>query len=264
MRTFLTFIVFMTAFSISSLAQEDFKVIKVNGSIVMKGNNQSLETGTVFSDRETLVFKTEDANAAVINPRKGRLILTSKSHDLSAASSNYLPAMYSMSTRGGTLNNLISLQTHFSGRYAVLDRSKIVIDEESFPMNNEKFFFFRYVYRGEEINKKLEFSYDTLIIDKKNLYAVDGRPIPRPDNTSIKLFYRNGENSIMINEFNLIFPDTKQIKEEVKIILDAVKDRTPREQIGEVNAYISEEYGKVSQANLTDWLDRNFGLIMIK
>jgi len=264
MKTLFTSLVFLFVFSLISYGQEDFKVIKVNGSILMKTNNVSLQTGTVFSEKETLVFGTDDASAAVINAQKGRMILTSKNHDLSAASSNYLPAMYNISTRGGSLANLIDLQNHFSGKYVVLDRSEIVLDDLSFPMDNDSFFFFRYVFKGEEINKKLEYSADTLILDKKSLYTIDGKPIPRPDNTTIKLFYRTGDKSIQINEFNLIFPDTKKLKEEVKIILDIMKERTPKEKVGEINAYLYEEYGKVYQQNLTSWLNDNFGLVLIK
>lgn len=264
MKTLFTSLVFLCAFSLISYGQEDFKVIKVNGSIMMKTNNVSLQTGTVFSEKETLVFGTDEASAAVINAQKGRMILTSKNHDLSAASSNYLPAMYNISTRGGSLANLIDLQNHFSGKYVVLDRSEIVLDDLSFPMDKDNFFFFRYVFKGEEINKKLEYSADTLILDKKSLYTIDGKPIPRPDNTAIKLFYRTGDKSIQINEFNLIFPDTKKLKEEVKIILDIMNERTPKEQVGEINAYLYEEYGKVYQQNLTSWLNDNFGLVLIK
>jgi hypothetical protein len=264
MRASLFSLVFILIFSAISSGQEDFKVIKVNGSIVLKTNNVSLQTGTVFSDKETLVFRTDDATAAVINAQKGRMILTSKNHDLSAAQTNYLPAMYNVSTRGGSLSNLIDLQNHFSGKYVVLDRQEIVMDEENFPMDKDSFFFLRYAYKGEEINKKLEYSGDTLIIDKKSLYAIDANPIPRPDNTSIKLFYRAGGQSVMINEFNLIFPDTKQLKEEVRIIIDTMKDRSAKEQVGEINAYIYDLYGKVYQPNLLSWLKKNLGLEIIR
>lgn len=264
MRAILISLVCLSIFSLASFSQDNFKVIKVNGAIVLKAKGVSLETGTVFSDREELLFRTDDATAAVINSQKGRMILTSKNHNLSDARSNYLPAMYNISTRGGSLSNFIDLQNHFSGKYVVLEKQKIVLDVVTFPMDNEHFFFLRYTYKGEEINKKLEYSADTLILDKKSLYTVDGRPIPRPDNTSIKLFYRNAGESVQINEFNLIFPDTKQLKTEVKIIIDTMKERSPKDQVGEITAYIYDQYGKVYQQNLLSWLDNNFGLIVIK
>lgn len=240
--------------------QANFRVIKVNGTIVLKDKGVSLETGTIFTDKEDLLFRTEDANAAVINPQKGRMILTNKNHDLSAASSNYLPAMYNISTRGGLEDDPSDLQNFFSGKYVVLDIQKIVPDASLYPMDKNDFFFLRYIYKGEEINKKLEFSGDTLIIDKKGLYTVDGKPIPSPDNTLIKLFYRKGGESVMVSEFNLIFPDTKQLQNEVSIILDAMKDNSSSQKIGEVRGYINDQYGKIYKPDLLSWLDKNFGL----
>ena len=245
---------------IDSTGQDNFKVIKVNGTIVLKTKGISLETGTVFSEKEDLLFRTEDATAAVINSQRGRMILTNDNHDLSKASSNYLPSMYNINTRGGSLINLIDLQIHFSGKYVVLGRQTIEMDNKNFPMNKENFFFLRYLYKGEEINKKLDYSGDTLIIDKESLYTVDGNPIPSPDNTSIRLFYHKGSESVPVSEFDLIFPDIKQINKEIRIILDEIKDKDVKLKIGEINAHINEFYGKTDRDNLVIWLEKNFGL----
>ena len=254
------FLLFSTVYS-----QENFKVIKVNGTILLKQKNISLETGTVFSEKEDLLFRNEDATAAVINSQKGRMILTSSNHDLSAARSNYLPSMYNLSTRGVnssniSLDNLEDIQNHFSGKYVILEKEKIVMDNKTFPMNKDSFFFLRYIYKGEEINKKLEYSGDTVIIDKQNLFTIDGRPIPSPDNTSITLYYHKGSDSYQISEFDLIFPDMNQFKKEIKIILDEIKNKSLKEKVGEVNGFINEFYGKVYYGNLVSWLSENFEL----
>jgi hypothetical protein len=246
--------------SFSSFSQENFKVIKVNGTIVLKTKGVSLETGTVFNEKEELLFRTDDANAAVINQQKGRLIITSKNHNLAAASSNYLPAMYNISSRGVAFGDQANLQELFSGNYVVLDRQGVTIDTETYPMDKDHFFFFRYIYKGEEINKKLSYSGDTLIIDKKGLYTVDGNPISSPDNSLIKLFYRKGTESTLISEFNLIFPDTKQLKEEVTVILESMPDRTTSQKIAEVNSYINDQYGKIYKGDLLSWLDKCLNL----
>ncbi|HZL77147.1 MAG TPA: hypothetical protein VFB97_05550 [Bacteroidales bacterium] len=245
--------------SFNSFGQENFKVIKVNGTIVLKTKGVSLETGTVFNEKEDLLFRTDDANAAVINPQKGRLIITSKNHNLASASSNYLPAMYNISTRGA-FENPEKLQDIFSGKYVILDKQQLVIDKSDYPMDKDHFFFLRYVYKGEEINKKLDYSGDTLIIDKKGLYTVDGQPIPSPDNTSIRLFYRNGNESINLSEFDLIFPDTRQLGAEVKVILESMPNRSPSQKIAEVKSYISDQYGKINQEDLLSWLEKSFNL----
>ncbi|HEY5470784.1 MAG TPA: hypothetical protein VIK07_09700 [Bacteroidales bacterium] len=260
MKSITPIIFFMFILINSMFCQTDFKVIKVNGTILQKTKGTSLETGTVFSDKEELVFRSEDATAAVINSQVGRLVLTSKNHDLASARSNYLPAMYNISSRSISISDNSDLSSLFSGKYVVLERQSIEIDDKAFPMNNDHFFFLRYVFNGEDINKKLDYSGDTLIIERKNLFTVDGKPIPSADNTSIKLFYRKGTESVSISEFDLIFPDMNQLKKEVKVILDEIKGKPVKEKIGEIGSYINENYGKVRSENLTTWLKSNFGL----
>jgi len=265
MKTILLLLVFLLP-GLNLFSQENFKVIKVNGTIVIKAKGISLETGTVFAENEDLLFRSEDATAAVINSQKGRMILTNANHDLKTAKSNFLPSMYNISTRGGAISNLADLQNHFSGNYVVLDKLSMTIDRSNFPMDNSHFFFIKYLYKNETINKKLSFSGDTLIIDKKNLYTVDGNPIPSPDNPSVSLYYMNGKDIngkdilIMINTFNLLFPDMAQLKKEVKIIVDEMKGKTFKEKFNETNSYINDLYGKVYQVCLLDWLRNSMGL----
>jgi len=255
----LTIILF--SFTITPLfSQNDFKVIKVNGTILIKERNVSLETGTVFSEKEDLLFRTEDATAAVINSQRGRLVITSKNHDLAAARSNYLPSMYNISSRGGFLSKNTDLSSHFSGKYVVLDREGTAIDRNSFPMDKDHFFYLRYRYKNEDINKKLGSSDDSLIIDKKALFTVDGNPIPSADNTSIKLFYHRDNESIFISQFDLIFPDMTQLSRETGVIINEIKNKTTSDKINEVGAYINEFYGRIAYEPLKTWLEKRFGL----
>lgn len=246
--------------ALPSFGQDNYKVIKVNGTILLKAKGISLQTGTVFSETDGLVFNSDDATAAVINSRKGRLILTSKNHDISTASSNSLPAMYNIASRGATLISLKDLQNYFSGKFAVLNTQFLVLHTASFPMDNQNFFFLRYPYKGQEINKKLDFSGDTLIISRSKLYTVDGKPIPSPDNAEISLFYRKGSESLLVNKFDLIFPDEKQLKKEVQVILDEFAGKTYKEKVNEIDSFINENYGKVSMENLRSWLKINFNI----
>jgi len=253
--------IFISVLAFARLAgQADFRVIKVNGTILIRDRNVSLETGTVFNEKEDLVFRTDDATAAVINAQKGRLVISSRSHDLANSRSNYLPSMYNISSRGGSLSKSSDLASRFSGRYVVLDREEIEIDNSAFPMDKDHFFFLRYRYKNEDINKKLEFRGDTLIIDKHSLFTVDGNPIPSADNTTIKLYYRKGSESVYISQFDLIFPDLQQLAKEVGIMLKEMKDKTTDNKINEVGGFVNEFYGKVEYESLKKWLAARFSL----
>ncbi len=260
MKTIISALLFLLISIGPALGQVDFRVIKVNGSILLKTRGVSLETGTVFSDKEDLLFRSEDATAAVINSQRGRLVISNKNHDLSSAKSNYMPSMYNISSRGGLILTNADLGGLFSGKYVVLEKQGIELDKVSFPMDKDNFFFLRYIYKGEEINKKLGYSGDTLVIDKSTLFTVDGNPIPNADNTRIKLFYRKGSESLFISEFDLIFPDMKQLAKEVGIILNEMKGKPADVTVSEVGSYINEFYGKLSPDQLTKWLQIKFGV----
>ena len=90
--------------------------------------------------------------------------------------------------------------------------------------------------------------------------TIDGNPIPSADNTKIKLFYRKGTESVFISEFDLIFPDMKQLKKEIAVILGEIKGKPAKEKVGEIDSFISEFYGKVQRENLAKWLESNFGI----
>ncbi len=260
MKSFIHFLLFLFIFTPHLFSQTDFKVIKVNGSILLRERGISLETGTTFSEKEDLLFRSDDATAAVINAQRGRLVITSKNHNLASASSNFLPSMYNISSRGGSLSGNSDLSSHFSGKYVILNRSGVKIDKEAYPMDNDHFFFLRYVFKGEEINKKLFFSDDTLFIDKATLFTVDGSAIPNPDDTTIKLFYRKGGESVFISEFDLIFPDMDQLAKETEVILDETSGKPAEDIIRETGSYITEFYGKVQADNLAQWLKARFGI----
>jgi hypothetical protein len=74
------------------------------------------------------------------------------------------------------------------------------------------------------------------------------------------LFYRKGNESVFISEFNLIFPDMKQLSSETEIIINEMKGKPSGDIIRETETYISEFYGKVSHESLSDWMEARFGL----
>lgn len=249
---------FLSVF-INIYSQTDYKVIKVNGNITIKTKGTQLQTGTVFSEKDELLFKTDDATAAVVNSVKGRMILTGRRNDLSSASVNFLPAMYNISSRGFTaFSTLSEFHNYFSGKYVLLESQVMLVNRKSFHLDNENFFYIQYVFNGEEINKKVNSSGDSLIIDRKSLFTIDGNPVKVPDSLNVIFFYRNGENLSIVSNFELILPDLKQIKNEIAIIIDELKGRSKKAITNEINSYVVDNYGNIDRDNLEHFLNLNF------
>jgi hypothetical protein len=127
-------------------------------------------------------------------------------------------------------------------------------------MNENNFFYIRYVYKGDTINKRLLYSNDTLTIEKKSLLTVDGKPIPNPEISLMEIFYlQKGETTkrVLINSFDPVFLNEDDLKSEVNIILESMQKKDKSAKIDEIISYISEMYGKPNRENITEWLEKN-------
>jgi hypothetical protein len=240
------------------------KVIKVIGTIVVKDTQKLLITGDEITPRVPLDFKTADARAAVINLKsKNRYVLTyessaSNNSTMPTAKTHLIPAAINISSRAGALLNIIDIQNHFTGNYIVLNKTELKINPQNFPMDATHLFYIRYKFSGEEINKKLAYKHDTLIIDKTTLYQVDQKPISYPDENNVKLLYMEGNKSILISEFSLIFPDNNILKQEIGVFWNETDNKTTDERVDDVVSYINEFYGKPDKDNVVAWLKENF------
>lgn len=241
------------------VAQSDYTVIKVNGSILLKASGKSLIQGTIFGDKDELQFNTSESRAAVINPGKGRFVLAPGATGTYTAKTSLLPAMANISSRGGSILNQVDLQNHFTGNYVIIGTNRTQISNYIFPMDSTHFFFIRYKYHGEDINKKLPFISDTLIIDRSKLLTVDDKPIPNPDTASMKMYYRKGNESVLLSGFTAVFPNEDELKKEVTLLLEGFKNSSKDEKINQVVSYINEFYGKPDKESVQGWLKVSFG-----
>jgi hypothetical protein len=248
----------LTSFVPAPIA-EKFKVIKVNGEILVKASGKNLVTGDEYLETTPLDFRTQESRAAVISPSKGRYVLTAQAQ---TGKTNMIPGMNAVSSRAGALLNMIDLQNHFTGNYVILDQTKLKISKESYPMSEKNFFFIRFEYNGETINKKLRAEGDSLVIERAAVFNIDGKAVAETEKLSCSLFYRKSETSenIGINSFTAVFPELKNLHSEVQIVLDNCANKKQSEKIDEVNSYIVEFYGKADRDNLVSWMKKNFKL----
>ncbi len=247
-------------------AQDYFTVIKVSGNIVIERTGTPLDIGTSFSQDENLLFKVPDSRAAVINPQKGRFIITSQNiAEFKSLKSNYLPSAGKISTRSvGFSSRRDDLRKQIEGNYVILDESRIKVDTDFFPLTDKNYFYITYDFNDKIINRKLAFNEDTILIRKNELLAIDGIVIPDPRIQIMKLVYleEGQENSSeIICSFLPVFPDLAQLKLEIKVILEQMEMSPYEEKLREISAFIKEFYGNLDEPNLKRWLSENFNLI---
>ncbi len=238
-----------------NFSADKYKVIKVNGQILFQHTNSQMKSGDFFVAGTPLNFETQQSRAAIVSKAKGRFVLSPSSK----GKVKLLPAANNVSSRAGALINLIDVKNHFSGDYLVIGKMELEIGEEAFPQNESNFFYLTYSHDGETIRKKLNASGNKLILNKDEIFMIDGESIP-VKKCEMTLFYREGKTSKTISTFSPVFPNLEELKTEVQIIIDEFTDKENEIKIDEITAYLNEFYGKPQTDNLGAWLDAEFGL----
>jgi len=242
-------------------AQASYKVIRVDGSIVYVRTGNSMSQGDVFAENENLSFGSPTSRAAVINPEKGRFILQpDNTNDLKHAKTHFLPGMNNISTRGGAFNNLQDLQNHFKDTLVIINRASLAVNPYAYPMDDNHFFYLTFLYNGEQINKKLGYNVNQMLLDRNEILRVDDKPIHGPDTPAMTLSYSSDGAYRRISDFSLSFPDPAQLKNELSIILDGLAQASYTNKVNEVSGYLSEFYGTPDKKDVMQYLENEFGL----
>ncbi|MBD3637326.1 MAG: hypothetical protein HUJ25_08245 [Crocinitomicaceae bacterium] len=236
-------------------ANDKYKVIHVHGRILFKKSGADMKRGDIYVPGTLLEFITNESRAAIINKNKGRFVLTGNRR----GKVKVLPAANNISSRSGALINIIDLKNHFEGRYVILDKLDVQVGKENFPMNEKQFFYLTYEHNGEEIAKKLPFEEDHIILDKNEIFKIDGEPIPVTEK-EMTLYYREDGNGTKISSFIPVFPNMVDLKAEVSLILEIIDSEPIDKKQDEVAGHIAEFYGKPQVTQLNDWLEDEFGL----
>ena len=153
-----------------------------------------------------------------------------------------------MSTRAGGITNSSKLSNYFgSSPYVwVGERIELEISPDAYVMDNEHFFFLRYIYNDETINKRLDNEGKKLIMLKSKIFQVDDQPIDKSQVSNYELYYYDEpkEESTIISPAFFIFLSA----EEVRLMFDQMQDVEDRYK--EIADILSEFYGKCDEDQL--------------
>jgi len=261
------FFVFVFVFVyVSSIAQNNYYVLNVKGNVKVKKNGIALKTNDQISDRDILVFGSISDMVAVISTKNGRMIIkpkpTEKSSELVALVGELLtPGTGRLSTRAGKITNAIELKKFFvEDSIALLGTAKVWVSPAAYPMNNENFFFVRYNWNGEIINKKLNFDGDSIIISKEAIYKIDGISINQEEAVEPVFYYKKGSQVTPLGGFTILFPEEGSLatavaayKKNSNITGDILKQ--------ELYALLKDIIGRnIDRENASKWLHISCGV----
>lgn len=266
MKSIKTILVFAFLFTISSVSvsQDCYTVMKVKGTVYnfSKGKNVTANDELCTSDQ--LVFKSNNSVVVVHSSSKGRFTLKSKAADSKSEFSCVMGDVLKQSSSGNLSSRAVtSLQDEFTGDYNIIGNSlKIKVEDKKYIMNDNTFFYLQYKYNGEDVNKKLEFSSDTLIFPKNKIFILNDSEINQEDVENISLLYYDKVNKVskLISSFKITFLDESTVKTEVQKVLDIAKslNKNEKDTYKDVLSYMTDAYGNFNVEYFEQWYKNNF------
>ena len=266
-RTFMKRIVSTVLFAIlaaSAFAQGEssFIVLHVKGEIKVKSTGKALKPSDRVGEEERVVFGSPDALAAVMHPTKGRFLMKpvqdqdkEQNELVSFVRSTLVEGTGRASTRAGKLNNDLAFQQlfranpqkYFGGRFAFIgDTATFEVSAEAYPLTASDFFFLRFQYRGETINKKIPADSNQIRFAAAELFRIDGQPIQAEDASGFQLLFRHSKaaTSRLICDFSPVFVNIAELKEEFRLLRPYLEELPTQEKVAEFQAYMADAHGK--------------------
>jgi len=249
------------------LNAQEYIVTKISGGTAKIGT-KLIKPETELKSTDNITFSSNAVKLAMIESATAKNYFAQPKTDLTLTLKDALFLGKSTGTRGGfgTIYTIIDFENIFKGdTLLILDNElKLVNKCTMFPMNENQFFYIEYSYNNERIPKKLNFSGDTLIISKAELYKVDSKPISDSLVSNYKLFYRNQTTkmSTEICELNPVFIETSEIKDEISVLIKKFNPENSEKitLIQQITFYLNTNYGRPEKENLNNWLEKEFGV----
>lgn len=232
-------------------------VIKTRGKVTLQSTNKPLRRDDKFKMGPMRFSKIKDA-LVTIDEKDGAFLHYPADSTLTKHRSK--PLRGPVGTRAGYIHTDLQLRNFLNENSSLLlldGQFSLILGKTAFPMDSQYYFFLQYTWRGEQIPKKLPFRGDTLFIDAKELYKVDGKPInPAEVSDEYYMYYHSEEDSVSLAypalevPIYLAQPDMESLKQEIAILLKGDSTLSRQERCKKIEAYLEAAYGKPGDVEL--------------
>ena len=265
MKTKAVLLTLFVLFISRSLFGQDYYVLQVKGTVKKARTGATIKTKDVIKADDQLVFSSPTDAVAVVSPKSGRFILkpgkSVKANELMSYVRDALnPGSTRLSTRSGSLNNMLDLKVFFQQPLLFLPELQYPVNAQNFPINEKNFFFIQFQYNGDEINKQLKINDSSLlIINRKDLFKVDGKSVVETEAKGLALHYYSNSGPIAVCLLSFNLANLVVVRSEVDVLVEALgqSEKNQAKIQSEILNYLSEQYGKVDGDNLKRWMKQN-------
>jgi hypothetical protein len=123
-----------------------------------------------------------------------------------------------------TNSKRLSTRNPFNRTFGLFERLAL---NGSLPIDSARYYYVRYEFRGETINKRLPADSTNIIIIDRSIFTIDGKP-QKPFDAKLKLFYRDDntkKNLLLSDKLALNMTQTDACREFISAYIHSGLDR---------------------------------------
>ncbi len=250
-----------------------YTVLAVKGEIISEKTGQPIKEMDEICATDKLTFSSQNSKASVFSSEQGTFVVKlgdkKKKDALTAFVGSVLfSGKEKLSTKHIDFDeleliNINFYEKEFGNEYFIIRESKIFVDSKLYPMDENNFFYVKYLFGGNEIEKKIKSDKDTLLIDKDFFKTVEFESNPEKiDTVSLYYFDKDKNYSIKLTSFSLSFADDNTLKSELSNYITILKKYNLNDYIitEQVINFIYDMYGNVNWYDIRSYLAENFSI----
>ena len=262
--SFLTLaLVFGVGISILAQGVDNFRVVRVVGSVESSKLKRLIKTEDVIPEGDKLKFQSQRDYLIVFHPKQGRKriqgVPDSQPREFNLLLQSFVkPDERSTGTRGSEQAYIDRLKSSFQDTVLILGNGTLELESKSILLKPPASVKAEYKMKDKKSVVLTVSSGQVLHLDKKTLFP-DGQI--HASKILLMYFTQDSNNPLDAEEFLGAF-SPKYIGDEILLpeirsIVESLKGRTSKEIEKETFDYLSHEYGKPQPMQLNAWLKTN-------
>lgn len=249
---------------------QNLYVIAARGNVKSKKTGKNLRSGDIIPTDDILTFRDQTDLLSLMTEEGARFVVAyplkrfkkkKAEYPLDLVRTQGAPATYPADP---SFFSNAEAKAFFSTRPFVFlgPETRFRMNKKVFPMSRALFFYMNYDFKEDNIDKKIDYRGDTVILAKRALFKIDGKEVDGKYAENFQFYYYNQPKNqhTFLGKMQPYFPVDERLKEETDVLVNrlTLRQATPETIVKELAGFMQQHYGNVWGSDLTQWVKEQY------
>jgi hypothetical protein len=250
----------------AQVTAQNLSVIAVRGAVKSKKIGKTIRTGDLLPPDDALTFRDASDMLSLVSAEGQRLTVVYPAKRFKKSKVNFDLASLVQNAPAGLVPQEPVFKTPEEAKLYFSQRPFLFLGQETrikmpkglFPQSRALFFYMNYDYKNDNIDKKIEYKGDTMVLAKRALFKIDGKEVDGKFAENFSFYYYNQPKTkhTFLGKMTPYFPVDERLKEETDILVKILetKNATGTAIYQEVAGFMLSHYGTVVGSDFLEWM----------